>query len=157
MILVRDIWNRKKKPRTVTNKCQWHLTEEDSNPLTPIKFGFQQDSFIVIMALISPSLYFYVCSFDILLWCDYIPRLELNWVIIIPHKTWEGEKTLCQGNISVLDSKSSGLLVWLFLLPYNGYVLVCHKSGEHRLLDDLQSSWDDQVKWQVIYCKIQQT
>lgn len=46
-----------------------------------------------------------------------VPQLELTWMIIVPHKTWEGEKTLCQGDICVLESKSSTLLVWTFPLP----------------------------------------
>lgn len=43
-----------------------------------------------------------------------VSQLELNWMIIVPHKTWE---TLCQGDICVLDMKSSTLLNWTFPLP----------------------------------------
>lgn len=67
-----------------------------------------------------------------------VPRLELNWMIIIPHKTWEAEKTLCQGNICVLNSKSSPLLIWIFNIEAQGcetvfvYWYVCQQWNMHK-------------------------
>lgn len=65
-------------------------------------------------ALICLLLHFYFSSFDVCLWCG---NLCLSWssngLLLFPIKP----ETLCRGNICVLDSKSSALLVWLFCLP----------------------------------------
>lgn len=92
--------------------------------MTPIKFTFlssralQKDSDCGVMALIVPSIIL-LCRRLLTSLYKVVASASAgwNWIIIIPHKTWEGEKTLRGGDICDLVTKSFGLLVWLFPLP----------------------------------------
>lgn len=70
-----------------------------------------------------------------------LPQLELIWAIIISHKTWEVEKTLCQGSICALySSKSSAILIRIFNIEAQRCVtvLVC-----------INILWQSTFFWQV--------
>lgn len=128
--------------------------------MTPIKFTFlssralQKDSDRGAMALIVPSIIL-LCRRLLTSLYKVVASASVgwNWIIIIPRKTWEGEKTLRGGDICDLVTKSFGLLVWLFPLPgafsveAQGWVVVvvhltCHASGmrKHEVVPKI--SWN---------------